>query len=404
MNIKLIYIVLSMIPICTMAADRESQAPLSQLEIVKASLLDAALGGEVSVVSNAYLNNKGELIESTYFSSNTKVKGIRIANYFNNDNQPKNIQININDLGNNCEDIPLNKYKKNLSVRISNKSNNTSAGNLIKLFEADLYKYLDENIENIELQNTFINVDRNNYTSNVNSYYQYLAPRDSDKKNDYLFIINIENIKKSENIPLKTIQGGYKTAKNITKYAAKELGLASIPSDAISSRAIYSISANVILENSASSGVKERLYEKKIAFLYDPDKKEIRIESNIFDEIKNKVTELVGLNRQKTVISDHISQNLLQEPLDLLECSSNEYQASREGSFYTISVNSNAGINVGDRFLLNTQRLNTLGASIDSESLNELAIAEIISTDSNSATLEIVEGAISRNNVLAIPF
>lgn len=133
-------------------------------------------------------------------------------------------------------------------------------------------------------------------------------------------------------------------------------------------------------------------------------KKEIRVERNILNQIKNQITNLVGLNSKKTVISDYISLSLLQEPLDLLECSSNEYQASREGSFYTISVNSNAGIKIGDRFLLNTQRLNTLGASIDSESLNELAIAEIISTDSNSATLEIVEGTISRNNVLAIPF
>ncbi len=404
MNIKLIYIVLSMIPICTMAADRESQAPLSQLEIVKASLLDAALGGEVSVVSNAYLNNRGELIESTYFSSNTKVRGIRIANYFNNDNQPKNIQIDINDLENNCVDIPLNKYKKNLSLRISDKTNNTSARNLIKLFEADLYNYLDENIENIELQNTFINVDRYSYTSNVNSYYQYLAPRNSDKTSEYLFIINIEDINKFENIPLKTIQNSYKAAKNITRYAAKEFSLASIPSENTKSRAIYSISANVTLENSASSSVKERLFEKKIGFLYDPEKKEIRVERNILNQIKNQITNLVGLNSKKTVISDYISLSLLQEPLDLLECSSNEYQASREGSFYTISVNSNAGIKIGDRFLLNTQRLNTLGASIDSESLNELAIAEIISTDSNSATLEIVEGTISRNNVLAIPF
>lgn len=399
----LIYIVLSMIPICSMAADREPQAPLSQLEIVKASLLDAALGGEVSVVSNAYLNNKGELIESTYFSSNTKVRGIRIANYFN-DNRPKNLQIDINNLENNCLDIPLNKYKKNLSLRISDKTSNTSAGNLINLFEADLYKYLDENIENIELQNTFINVDRYNYTSNVNSYYQYLAPRNSDKTSEYIFIINIEDIDKSENIPLKTIQSSYKTAKTITRYAANELSLVSNLSRYTKSRAIYSISANITLENSASSTVKERLYEKKISFLYDPEKREIRVERNILNQIGNQITNLVGLNTQKTVISDYISQSLLQEPLDLLECSSNEYQASREGNFYTISINSNAGIKIGDRFLLNTQRLNTQGASIDSESLNELAIAEITSTDSNSARLEIVEGTISRNNVFAIPF
>ena len=49
------------------------------LSQVKAALVDAAMQQGVSVVSNAYVDSKGELIESSFFRSGAIVRGIRIA-------------------------------------------------------------------------------------------------------------------------------------------------------------------------------------------------------------------------------------------------------------------------------------------------------------------------------------
>jgi hypothetical protein len=55
----------------------------TELDQIKNILAEEALSGDVTVVANAYINGDGKLIESTFFQGSTSVRGIRIANYFN---------------------------------------------------------------------------------------------------------------------------------------------------------------------------------------------------------------------------------------------------------------------------------------------------------------------------------
>jgi hypothetical protein len=59
-----------------------AEVSFSELDRVKEALLEAAMEKGISVVSNAYINGNGELIESSFYRSEATLRGIRMPQYF----------------------------------------------------------------------------------------------------------------------------------------------------------------------------------------------------------------------------------------------------------------------------------------------------------------------------------
>ncbi len=54
-----------------------------RLEVLRQSLLDEALSGEVDIVSSAYVDSDGQIHESAYITANKSIRGVRVAGYVN---------------------------------------------------------------------------------------------------------------------------------------------------------------------------------------------------------------------------------------------------------------------------------------------------------------------------------
>ena len=60
------------------AQEAHAQDAASQLETIKAEVLNAAVADGVSVVSSAYINDAGQLVESSFYRTGGGIRGIRM--------------------------------------------------------------------------------------------------------------------------------------------------------------------------------------------------------------------------------------------------------------------------------------------------------------------------------------
>ena len=90
----------------------------SELARVREALAEAALEKGVSVVSSAYIDEDGELVESSFYRSGATLRGIRMPQYFQAD--PYDAQILFSDTALNvdlsCQELSPHKYRKAISI------------------------------------------------------------------------------------------------------------------------------------------------------------------------------------------------------------------------------------------------------------------------------------------------
>lgn len=86
---KVLIVIPLFIAMAAMAAeaDREANA-LVRLEQVRQTLLTQALDQGVSLVSHGYIDGSGRLVESVYFQTGTQARGVRMASYLDEMQEP----------------------------------------------------------------------------------------------------------------------------------------------------------------------------------------------------------------------------------------------------------------------------------------------------------------------------
>ena len=95
-----------------------AESSVSELSRVREALAEAALEKGVSVVSSAYIDGDGELVESSFYRSGATLRGIRMPQYFQAD--PYDAQILFSDTALNvdlsCQELSPHKYRKAISI------------------------------------------------------------------------------------------------------------------------------------------------------------------------------------------------------------------------------------------------------------------------------------------------
>ena len=152
-----------------------------ELSLVRQALADAALEKGVSVVSSAYVDEDGELVESSFYRSGATLRGVRMTQYFEDD--PYDAQVLFSDTAFNanqsCQDLAPHKYRKAMSI-------DTSGLLVGNGFDLEFYNTLDEFRSEIEMSATSaISGNPDYYVLPVNNrviqenhrYYAELSPR-----------------------------------------------------------------------------------------------------------------------------------------------------------------------------------------------------------------------------------
>ena len=108
-----------MLLLCSTVSTGYAQTASSQLEVIKSEVLKAAMADGVSVVSSAYVNGDGQLIESSFYQASGGIRGVRLQSLITSDNASEYagyIETSPLNPSLSCDQLPAQRYSRAITV------------------------------------------------------------------------------------------------------------------------------------------------------------------------------------------------------------------------------------------------------------------------------------------------
>ena len=404
----------------------------SELRSVKEALVEAAMEKGVSVVSNAYIDSDGKLIESSFYRSEVTLRGIRMPQYFLDEPEPYDAKLLFSDTAFNtslnCQELSPHRYRKAISIDTSSVFSEDFADQQFGAILASLRSEIDMSATSAIAANDSYYIIPINYGSKIitSQYEAALLPqtRSADSRNtNFIIKAEITNVNPVTYSAGQMYEKGLTQARRVGKLISTELGLKSVltasPGKATSSVVLASIDFDLKISFLRNGGLREN-FEKTIELRFDREENRIKLREPLLNQLTNFTSRLnyknISFNESSSSARDlaHITasfRSIIESSTEQINCEIEElktYLADEdEAGASTIKLNQGtiAGISVGDQFILSESNFSTSLNPISSDQLESLAIAEVIRTAQYDADLRIIEGpSQDLYSLSAIPF
>lgn len=407
-----------------------AEVSVSELDLVREALVEAAMEKGISVISNAYISGDGELIESSFYRSEATLRGIRMPQYFLD--EPYDAKLLFSDTALNkslsCQELSPHKYRKAIAI------DTTSV-----LVESDSDREFKEMISSlrseITMSATAAIAENSNYyvipisferASASSRYEQALSPRSRsvDPENtNFVLKAQLLNLTSVTYSPRGLYDQGLGQAQRAGKFFTNGFRnvMTAYPKRTSSRAPSLNFDLEIILQRVDSlSGVVEEIVSKKLINLwFDSEENRIKLRK----PLTQRLAKLVSRIDMRDVIPDETSasardlafisaslRSVLGASVEKINCSVEELKTYRAGGPIeegTLRLNQGlvAGINIGDRFILSESNFSRSLNPISSDQLENLALAEVVRVSQFSSDIRILEGP--DQNVVslsAIPF
>ena len=400
----------------------------SELQNIKEALVEAAMEKGISVVSNAYIDSGGELIESSFYRSGATLRGIRIPQYFLD--EPYDAKLLFSDTAFNtslsCQELSPHRYRKAISIDTSFVSSDDFADQQFAAIIALLRSEIDMSATSAIAANESYYIVPIDYESKIitSQYEAALLPQTSsvDSRNtNFIIKAEISNLNPIVYSAGRIYEKGLTQARRVGKLISTELGLKSVlkasPGKAISSVSLASIDFDLKISFLSNGGLRGNR-ERTIGLRFDREKNRIKLREPLLNKLTNFASRLnnrnISLNESFSSAQDlaYITasfRSVIESSTEQINCEVEElktYVADGTGA-EIIKLNQGiiSGISVGDRFILSESNFSTSLNPISSDQLESLAIAEVIRIAEYNADLRIVEGpSQDLYSLSAIPF
>ena len=427
-HIFAIFFLASIFPNTVFSADSSD----SELRSVKEALVEAAMEKGVSVVSNAYIDSDGKLIESSFYRSEVTLRGIRMPQYFLDEPEPYDAKLLFSDTAFNtslnCQELSPHRYRKAISIDTSSVFSEDFADQQFGAILASLRSEIDMSATSAIAANDSYYIIPINYGSKIitSQYEAALLPqtRSADSRNtNFIIKAEITNVNPVTYSAGRMYEKGLTQARRVGKLISTELGLKSVltasPGKATSSVVLASIDFDLEISFLRTGGLREN-FEKTIELRFDREENRIKLREPLLNQLTNFTSRLnyknISFNESSSSARDlaHITasfRSIIESSTEQINCEIEElktYLADEdEAGASTIKLNQGliAGISVGDQFILSESNFSTSLNPISSDQLESLAIAEVIRTAQYDADLRIIEGpSQDLYSLSAIPF
>lgn len=365
-----------------------AQDAASQLETIKAEVLNAAVAGGVSVVSSAYINGDGQLIESSFYRTGGGIRGIRMQALLEDQNEDVHAgYIETSPLNPNlsCDQLPPPRYGRSL----------TQSFVLLDQVKEQGKRHVRELSEVSTLVQAAVSTE-----INTSSRWSLLSVRESDKHaeepaslytrfTDGSFIdprnsntelrVTVIDFSPQELNPAQTLRAGTRGLKRLGSQLGAEFGLG--------------IDRSVL----AGSRLREGMLEVSLILsLVEIDSGETEIARQpITLEIALRDGQIANADRMQGQIAS-ATESLLARGQATLRCQPESLVVYSQLEFSdatpTLNQGASVGVRRGDRFLLSTRKFTDAEQLLDSEMLESLSIAEVVRVNPHNAELQILEG------------
>ena len=292
-HIFAIFFLASIFPHTVFSADSSD----SELRSVKEALVEAAMEKGVSVVSNAYIDSDGELIESSFYRSGVTLRGIRMPQYFLD--EPYDAKLLFSDTAFNtslnCQELSPHRYRKAISIDTSSVSSGDVADQQFGEILASLRSEIGMSATAAIAANESYYIIPIDYESKIitSQYEAALLPQVSsaDSRNT-IFIIKAE-IANGNSVNYsagRMYEKGLTQARRVGKLISTELGLKNVLTANLgknkSSVSLASTDFDLKISFLSNGGLKENS-EKIIKMRFDRENNRIKLREPLLTQLTN---------------------------------------------------------------------------------------------------------------------
>ena len=387
-----------------------------ELSLVRQALADAALEKGVSVVSSAYVDEDGELVESSFYRSGATLRGVRMTQYFEDD--PYDAQVLFSDTAFNvnqsCQDLAPHKYRKAVSI-------DTSGLLVGNRFDLEFFNTLDEFRSEIEMSATsaiagnpdYYVLPVNNRTIQENHrYYAELSPRSNsvdNRNSNYVIRAEIIDLSAVRYSAKKFYKRGISGSKNLQKFVKNGFKRPLIPyenREEISKSSFDFELVISIVQNDVLGSARRVIAQNSLKLRYDESNDSMSLREPLIDDLRRLIpsiteenlssNETVASARDLSVISQ-IFKSTLEQAANQINCEVEVLKTYDSEASFDDGMRLNqgllSGVNIGDRFILSESDFTTGMNPISSTQLENLAIAEVTEISEYSSVLRVIEGS-----------
>ncbi len=388
-----------------------------ELSLVRQALTDAALEKGVSVVSSAYVDEDGKLIESSFYRSGATLRGVRMTQYFEDD--PYDAQVLFSDTALNanqsCQDLAPHKYRKAMSIDTSE----ILVGNG---FDLEFFKTLDEFRSEIEMSATSaIAGNPDYYVLPVNNraiqenhrYYAELSPRSNSvdtRNSNYAMRAEILDLSAVRYSAKNFYKRGITGSKNLQKFVKNGFKRPLMPYENIEEISKSSFDFELVIsivQNDIVGSARRVIAQNSLKLRYNQDDDSMSLREPLLDDLRRLIpsfteeknlssNQMVASARDLSVISQ-IFKSTLEQAANQINCEVEVLKTYDSETSIDERMRLNqgllAGVNIGDRFILSESDFTTGMNPISSTQLENLAIAEVTEISEYSSVLRVIEGS-----------
>ena len=387
-----------------------------ELSLVRQALADAALEKGVSVVSSAYVDEDGELVESSFYRSGATLRGVRMTQYFEDD--PYDAQVLFSDTAFNanqsCQDLAPHKYRKAMSIDTSG----LLVGNGLDL---EFYNTLDEFRSEIEMSATSaISGNPDYYVLPVNNraiqenhrYYAELSPRSNSvdtRNSNYVMRAEIVDLSAVRYSAKNFYKRGVTGSKNLQKFVKNGFKRPLMPyenREEISQSSFDFELVISIVQNDVLGSARRVIAQNTLKLRYDESNDSMSLREPLIDNLRRLIPSITEANlssneavasaRDLSVISQ-IFKSTLDQAANQINCEVEVLKTYGSEASFDDGMRLNqgllSGVNIGDRFILSESDFTTGMNPISSTQLENLAIAEVSEISEYSSMLRVIEGS-----------
>jgi hypothetical protein len=365
-----------------------AQDTASQLETIKAEVLNAAVADGVSVVSSAYINGDGQLIESSFYRAGGGIRGIRMQALLEDQNadvhagyietSPLNPKLS-------CDQLPPPRYARSLAlsfalldqVKEQAKRHVRELGEVSTLLQDAVSSEI-----NTSSRWSLLSVRNANRQAEepVSLYTRFTDGSFIDHRNNNTALrVTVIDFSPQELNPAQTLRAGTRGLRRLGSQLGAEIGLG--------------VDRSVL----AGSRVRERMIEVSLMLsLVELDSGETEIARQRLNlKVALRDGQIANADRMQGQIAS-ATASLLARGQATLRCQPESLVVYSQLEFSdatpTLNQGASVGVRRGDRFLLSTRKFTDAEQLLDSEMLESLSIAEVVRVNPHNAELRILEG------------
>jgi hypothetical protein len=365
-----------------------AQDTASQLETIKAEVLNAAVADGVSVVSSAYINGDGQLVESSFYRAGGGIRGIRMHALLEDQNadvhagyietSPLNPKLS-------CDQLPPPRYARSLAlsfalldqVKEQAKRHVRELGEVSTLLQDAVSSEI-----NTSSRWSLLSVRNANRQAEepVSLYTRFTDGSFIDHRNNNTALrVTVIDFSPQELNPAQTLRAGTRGLRRLGSQLGAEIGLG--------------VDRSVL----AVSRVREGMIEVSLMLsLVELDSGETEIARQRLNlKVALRDGQIANADRMQGQIAS-ATASLLARGQATLRCQPESLVVYSQLEFSdatpTLNQGASVGVRRGDRFLLSTRKFTDAEQLLDSEMLESLSIAEVVRVNPHNAELRILEG------------